>query len=251
MSARSSALRRRRKPSLAIRLKVFWVFIVAGIALASYGGYLLVTLPQLRVGAVDIRIAGRTLTGREVLAAAAVDRHSNVWLLDTAKIERRIEALPYVDRARVRRIPPAELRIAVTEREPAACVRSGAHVVTIDSSRRVLQAGCARPGALQIRLKESLPNAPGSYASGPALAALLADGRILGAAGIAVSAIQHDDFGGVLAVTEAGIRLVLGDDGDLAEKVKLVEPVLAATRAGHVVRALDLRAPATPIVEYR
>lgn len=250
MSARSGALRRRRKRSLATRLRVFWVFIVVFIGLAVYGGYLLVTLPALRVRSVEVTVAGLAVSEHDVLRAAAIDRGANLWLLDTAGMAKRIEAIPYVDRATVRRTLPAQLTIAVTEREPAACVRSGARVVTIDGERRVLQAGCARASALQIALGEASLGAPGTTATPPALAALLADGRALRDANIAVRSIGLDRFGGLVATDAHGVALLFGSDADVAQKAKLVAPILAAARPQRPIRAVDLRAPATPIIEF-
>jgi hypothetical protein len=251
VSIRSGALRRRRKRSLATRLRVFWVFIVLIVGTLAYAGYYVVTLPALRVGSVDVQIAGLAVNEREVLAAAAIDHRANLWLIDTGALARRIEAIPYVDRASVRRSPPAQLMIAVTEREPAACIRSGAQVVTIDRERRILQRGCARESALRITLRDVALGAPGTLAASPALASLLADGRALAAANIAVRSIGQDAFGGLVAVDNRGIDLLFGNDGDVAQKAKLVAPVLAAARPDRAIRALDLRAPATPTIQFR
>lgn len=251
MSVRTGALRRRRKPSLATRLRIAWVFIVATVAAIAYAGYVLVTLPQLRVHSIDVRIAGLSVRESDVRVAANIDRRSNVWLLDTTQIARRVEAIPYVDRAEIERTPPAGLAIVVTEREPVACVRSGARLVTIDRTQRILQTGCARESALHIVLRNGSLGAPGSYAAPPALAGLLADGRTFDDAHLGVRSIAEDAFGQVVAVNARGIMLLFGSDSDLAEEAKLVAPVLAAVQPGHVIRSLDLRAPATPTVEYR
>jgi len=227
---------------------VFIALIVGGLA---YAGDVLVTLPQLRVHAIAVQSDGFAVRERDVLAAAKIDRRANVWLLNTAQIARRIEAIPYVDRAVVRRTPPADLSISVTEREPSACVRSGTHTVTIDAEARILQDACARPGAIHIVLNAGELGAPGEYAQAPQLRTLLADGRALGAARVAVRLLRQDAFGQLVAIDPRGIRLLFGSDGDLAEKARLIGPVLAATQAGRAIRAIDLRAPATPTVEFR
>jgi cell division protein FtsQ len=251
VSARLGALRRRRKPSLAARLRIFWVFIVLIVAGSAYAGYVLVTLPSLRVHAIDVRIEGSAVSERDVLRAAAIDRASNMWLLDTASIERRVEAIPYVDRALIRRIPPARLAIDVSEREPAACVRRGTRIVTIDAQRRILQTDCAQPGAVVIALRDGVAGAPGTVIGAPELPGLLADVRVLRAAAIDVRTVADDRFGQLVATRTDGIVLLFGSDADVAEKIKLVAPVLAATRPGRTIRAIDLRAPATPTVEFK
>jgi cell division septal protein FtsQ len=251
VTARSGALRRRRKPSLAVRLRVGWVFILLILGAASYAGYVLATLPALRVHAIDVRLDGSAVSEPEVLRAAAIDRSRNVWLLDTASIERRIEAIPYVDRATIRRIPPARLVIDVTEREPAACVRRSARSVTVDERRRVLQTGCARPGAIVVALQAGALGLPGSILEAPELPALLGDARALRAAEIDVRSVAADRFGQLIATQSNGVVLLFGSDADIAQKAKLVAPVLAAARGGRTIRAIDLRAPATPTVEYK
>ncbi len=119
MTARTSALRRRRKPSLARRIRTFWVFIVLGFIAAGalvYAASVVLALPLFHAHPVDVTIDGTAVTKDEVLAAAAVDPNANVWFLSTRRIAARIEALPYVDAARIERSAPARLAIAVTER---------------------------------------------------------------------------------------------------------------------------------------
>jgi cell division protein FtsQ len=251
VSSRSGALRRRRKPSLATRLRIAWVFIVVIVGVAAYAGYVLVTLPQLRVQAIDVQIDGIDVAERDVLDAAKIDRAANMWLLDTATIARRIESIPYVDLADVRRALPADMTIIVTEREPVACVRAATRVVTIDRSRRLLQNGCARPSAVAIDLHDATLGPLGSTATAPALATLMADSRALEEARVGIRSIHTDADGGLVAVDRHGIDLLLGSDDDLARKAQLVGPVLAAIAPGRSIKAIDLRAPATPTVEYR
>ncbi|MGD0475052.1 MAG: FtsQ-type POTRA domain-containing protein [Candidatus Velthaea sp.] len=251
MTAGEGAARRRRKRSIVTRLRIFWVFIVIVAGAAAYGAYALITLPALRVSAVDVQIAGRVVQKPDVVRAANIDRTRNAWLLDTGAIARRIEAIPYVDRATVRRIPPARVVIAVSEREPVACVRGGSRVVTIDRTQRILQDGCARASALQIVLRDATLGGPGSLASPPALAALLDDGRTLRDAGVQTRSIAVDSYGQLVAVDTRGIQLLLGDDADVAEKAKLVAPVIGAATPGRSIRAVDLRAPTTPTVQFK
>jgi cell division protein FtsQ len=228
------------------------VFVVIIASAIAYGAYTLITLPALRVQSVDIAIDGLAVKQSEVLKAADIDRTRNAWLLDTNAIRRRIEAIPYVDTADIRRIPPARIAIAVTEREPAACVRSGSRLVTIDRERRILQDGCARASALQIVLHDAAAlAAPGNTASPPALAQLLADGQVLREAGVDTRSIAQDPFGQLVAVDMQGIQLLFGSDADVAEKAKLVGPVLGAAGQSRSIRVIDLRAPATPTVQFR
>ena len=215
-----------------------------------FGGYYLVTLPEFRVHVIDIQITGRVTSRSQILAAADIDRRQNMWLLDTARIARRIESIPYVDRAVIRRRMPAQVDIAVTEREPIACVRAAHADVTVDRQQRILQTGCAQQAGVRIELAQSVLGPPGSTAADPGLSMLLNDVRTLTDARISLRSINHDPYGQIVAVDSHGIGLLFGDDADLRAKAKLVEPVLLAAPSGRRVRTIDLRAPATPIVKF-
>ncbi len=251
MTTRSSALRRRRKPSLVTRLRIRWVFIACAVGAVGYLGYLFVTLPAFRARTVDVRIDGLNVSQREVLAAAHLDRDANIWLLDTAAMVRRIEAIPYVGSAGVRRVPPAHLAIVVSEREPVACVTNGAHVVTIDRARRILQAGCARRDVVPLLETSAALGPPGSSAGAPAVAELLADAQTLADANIAVRSLREDRFGELVATDGSGVELEFGSDADLADKARLIHPIVAATSPKRTIRAIDVRAPTTPTVLFR
>jgi cell division protein FtsQ len=250
VSARTSALRRRRKPSLQTRLKIAWVFIVLVIASTGYAGYVIVTLPELRVHDVDVHVDGLAVSEGQILAAAQIDRRANLWLLDTSRMTRRIDAIPYVDQAEISRMPPNRLSIVVREREPAACVRSGRRVVTVDRTRRVLQVGCARRSALEIELRSGDLAEPGDVARAAQLANLLADGRVLADAGVRARSLGVDSFGQLVATDADGVRLLFGDERDLGQKARLVGPVLAAAGRRGRIAVLDLRAPLTPTASY-
>lgn len=243
---------RRSKPSLALRLRAFWLLIAVAVAAAGYGIVTLVRLPALRVHAVHAHVVdGIAVTPAAVVAAARIDRNANAWLIDIRGATKRIEAIPYVATARITHRPPADLDITVTERVPLACVRAGGRSVTIDEGRRILQDGCARASLPRIDLGPVRVGAPGTMAGEPSLAVLLGDAKTLAGAHVGVRALAHDRFGGLVAVDVQGVELRFGSEADLAQKATLVEPVRAATRRGRAIRAIDLRSPATPTVEFR
>jgi cell division septal protein FtsQ len=149
-TARPRTLPRRRKPSIGARVRPFWFFAAILLALAVWGGVWLAQSPWFRVARVGIDVPLASPVSRdEVRRAAAVAPGANVWLLNTRAIARRIEAIPYVDRASVHRgqLPKPFVELAVTVRRPTACLRAGEDEVTIDATHRVLQTGCATPAA--------------------------------------------------------------------------------------------------------
>ena len=250
---RPRAAPRRRKASLGARIKPFWIFLVVLVALIGWGGAWLAQSPWFRVTrvAVDTPLAS-PVSSNAVRAAAGISRETNVWLIDTRAAARRIEAIPYVDAAAIRRgqFPKPFVELAITVRRPSACVRSGGVDETIDKTARVLQAGCPSAALPRIDAGQATVPEPGGTIADPEVARLLADAKTLTDANLAVRRVARDRWGGLEAVDVTGVLIEFGADDDLVKKAALVEPVRKGV-ANRRVRAIDLRAPGTPIVEFR
>jgi POTRA domain, FtsQ-type len=247
-------LPRRRKPSLAARARPFWIIALVLVALLVWGGYALANSPWFRVTRVGIDVPLASPVSRDqVRTTAAISPDANVWLIRTAAVARRIEAIPYVDRALIRRgqFPRPFVEIEVSLRRPTACVHGAAGLVTIDATSRVLQTGCTLPGTSLIDAGNAPLPAPGARITDPDVSRLLADAKLLADANLSVRSLQRDRWGGLEAVDVTGLTLRFGDDGDLAEKIALVAPIRAGVGSKRPLRAIDLRAPATPVVQFR
>ena len=105
-------------------------------------GWVLFMSPLLAVRNVEVVGASQT-AGTDVVRAADVDENENLLLLSGGSIVDRVEALPWVHRARVDRMLPGTLRIRITERRPAMVLSLGAARWTIDATGRVLESGSA------------------------------------------------------------------------------------------------------------
>jgi len=225
---------------LVVAITLVW----GGWALAMWSGFHLQTLG----------ITGTTHVSRAVVVAqAAIDRDVNVWLLDRRAIERRIEAIPYVATARLQLRPLASVWIDVVERTVEACVRDGTgNVATVDRDLRVVEAGCADGTPLAYDVRGSLDERPGIFLHDEELVRLQRDARALAASGDRFRRVGHDELGAFEGTLHDGIRVRFGDDADLDVKQRLIGPILAQLGARAAsVRAVDLRALATPVVEYR
>jgi hypothetical protein len=243
---------RRIRPSLAQRVRAFWFLGTLALCALVLLAVAVANAPQLRVRTVDADVpAGGRVTSGAVLAAAHVDRDANLWLLDTGAIRRRIEALPYVATASVHRaqFPQPAVTLVVTTREPTGCVRSAAGTITIDAKARVLQTGCVSATLPLVDVGPYPAVEPGGTLAAPEVDRLLTDARAI-AEHIPVRTVRRDRFGGLEAVDSRGVLLRFGSDTDLPAKLALVEPIRKTTH-GRPVRAIDLRAPATPVVEFR
>lgn len=244
--------KRRSRPSPIARLRRFWLLGIFVLVIVAWGGFALASAPAFRLH--ELSVTGLTNVSRDdVVARAAIDPHANVWFLDRDAIERRIEGLPYVLQAHVHRRPIANVWLDIAERSADGCLRPrGGEAVTIDRADRVLDRGCTASVALAYELRARSDVPPGDYVRDPELASLQNDARILAATGDRFRTLRHDAFGGFEADLVDGIRIRFGDDRDLERKRKLIAPILAQLGArGERVRALDLRAPSTPVVELR
>ena len=232
------------------RIRTFWIVAVLVLVAAAGGFAAFANAPQLAVHSIEVSMpAGAPFTRDDVLAAAAIGSDPNLVLLNTGAIRTRIEALPYVQTAQLRRLllPQPAVRIAVTVRVPYACVTGNGAVATIDASARVLQSGCV-PGRLAVGLGAMTLPAAGTRLDAPDVATLLADAATIGAQ-VPLRAIRRDRFGGIEAVDERGVTIRFGSDDDLAAKLALVEPVRRAA-GGRRLIAIDLRAPKTPVIQF-
>ncbi|GAC1492421.1 MAG: hypothetical protein NVS4B5_08030 [Vulcanimicrobiaceae bacterium] len=224
---------------------------VVALALA-WSGWALATWPGFHLG--SLTVTGLThVAERDVVARAAIDRHGNVWLLDTRAIERRIAAIPYIATARVHRRPFANVWLDVTERASEACVRDAAgRLVTVDAALRVLQNRCAEGTTLVYDVRARLGARPGAFLEDAELRRLQRDVRALASDGDRFRAVRHDAVGALEATLQDGICVKFGDETDLDRKQRLIGPILAQLgKRSSSVRAVDVRSPATPVVEYR
>jgi cell division protein FtsQ len=92
--------------------------------------------------AAGMRIATVSLSGQrqvsreEIFAAAGVTDHSSLLFLDVAQARAKLEAIPWIAEATVRKLYPDRLQITVTEREAFALwQRQGkVHVIAADGT---------------------------------------------------------------------------------------------------------------------
>jgi len=236
------------------RVRPFRILAVVLAVLAVVAGVYLANAPFFRVAHVGVDVPlGSPVSAQEVRAAAAVAPGANVWLLRPGAIARRVDAIPYVERTSVHRgqFPAPFVELAVTVRRPAFCLRAGGGEMTLDASARVLQAGCASGALPRLTAGPASIPAPGATVSDPAIVRLLADAATLADAGLSMRSLGWDRWGGLEGVDASGVVLLLGEDGDLAAKAALVGPVRAGIGHARTVRAIDLRAPGTPVVDFR
>jgi cell division protein FtsQ len=94
--------------------------------------------------AMGMRIATVSLSGQrqvsreEIFAAAGVTDHSSLLFLDVADARAKLEAIPWIAEATVRKLYPDRLQITVTEREPFALWQQQGKIKVIAADGTVL-----------------------------------------------------------------------------------------------------------------
>lgn len=234
---------------MAARVRTFWVLGALVVFAGAYGLWVFARSPFFSARSIQVQ-ASRHVTRADILARAAIPAGANVWMLNVREVERKIEKLPYVLKASVKRSPPASLTIAVIERTPDGCVRGSAGDVVVDAADRVLTTECSPE--LVVYLRDVADPSPGRFLNDPTLKRLQHDAHALAAAGERLTNFREDGYGQLEASLADGIRIEFGDDRDLDRKSRLIGPVLA-TQAGRIesVAAIDLRSPAAPVVIHK
>lgn len=246
-------LRRRTKRSFASRLRTFWIVAVLGAALAAAAAYALLHWPGFQPHYIEVTQLS-TVERADVLERAAIDQRANIWLLDRRAAEARIAALPYVRSAHISVSLPARVSIAVTEREPFGCVLTvGGGRFLVDGDLRVLEPDCGRKQQPMFHAREiSAVPEPGTFLRSGTLREMIAAETQLGSKGAVYTLYDTDALGELFAVRTDGIVVKFGSADDLDAKQQIIEPILNTVR-GRLgsIKAVDVRTPATPVIEYR
>jgi len=245
-----SAVRRRAKPSLIARLRIFWIFIAVLLVAAGIAGFRIATWPGFDPKSVTV-VGTSHVTIADVLKRAAIPSDRNAWLIDKRAAESRIDALPWVQTAHIHRSLPAKVRIVVVERTPAACVQTAFARYLVDATGHVIETSCTdAPRAVVIAWPDLAPQRAGSVIDAAQLARFLSDIQTLRAYRLDPVYADFDRFGGLNVTLGGGIEVRFGDDRDLTQKAQLVDPILQAYgKRTKDVAVIDLRAPATPVVQ--
>ncbi len=234
------------------RLRI--VLAVLGCTVVTVATLGVLHSPLLRVGHVSV--SGDRHTSRQaVLRAVGLDRRPLMVDVDTGRLERRLDALPWVARATVARDWPSTVGISLQERVPAAVVTTanGDWAVT-DAAGRILARSTGTPsappalgtalptlhGVTQLpSLGSTLPVPPGA-----ALRVLTALHRSLVGQ---VSSVDVLPDGQVALTLMPGVVVQLGDAEELQQKLAATQALLSQVRPASL-RTIDVRVPEAPAI---
>ena len=201
------------------------------------------------VALAEVRVAGtERLDPARVRDTADLPLGTSTLRLPLDEARERVEALPLVATAEVRRLDPLTVLIEVTEREPVAVVRRGEDAVLVDDEGVVVAAG-REPGLPVIRLTvgtlpepgASIDEAPAAANAHTALSRLPGPVRSLIEAYVARGPDELD-----LRLT-GGTTVRFGRADQVDEKARALGAVIEDLQ-GREVAAIDVRAPSHPVV---
>jgi cell division protein FtsQ len=227
-----------RRSTWAARLLVVLAVVTVLVALA-YGASV---SPFLDVDTLTVRGTART-TPEQVLDAGGLAEGDPLYWLDTGATEARIEALPFVAGARVVREWPGTVRVAVTERAPAAWAEVPGGMVVVDRTGRVLERVDAPPAGLpQLVGLRTVPD-PGARVvpAGPARIA----GALPALAAGGTRSVAATDEGPTMQLVN-GVEVRFGDTTRLGAKLRAMAAVFAAME-GRPLAYVDVSVATNPV----
>lgn len=226
------------------RLRVLILVLV--VLVVALGGWVAVHSPLLSVR--HFEVSGASLTGADdVRAASGISTGEPIVLVDLTAAVNRIEALPWVKTATVKRDLPSTLNITVTERMAAGWFRAGAGVFLVDSTGRVLQQVEEPPLLPEIVGLESA--APPGDTVTPAAAARVAiampPALVTRLAAVHLELVGGAEPSATLELTD-GPEVRLGTLDDLAAKGASALAVLGVIQEP-LPTYVDVRVPSAPV----
>ena len=112
--------------------------LTAAIFLALAKAYLLlITTSEFDVRTTRV-LSNREFVASDIKAMADPSQLGNLLALDIGKLKSLIESHPWVREARLRKVFPSEVRIEITEREPAAVLKAGGSYLVVAEDGVVL-----------------------------------------------------------------------------------------------------------------
>jgi cell division protein FtsQ len=113
----------------------FWLAVAAGCVWGGYdfGRFLLTARQTALIHPDQVSLTGNHYVSRpDVLEIFAADRGKSVLRIPLDERRRQIEAIPWVERASLRRILPNRIEAEIIERTPFAFLRQGSDMVMVD-----------------------------------------------------------------------------------------------------------------------
>lgn len=236
----------RRRRRLRRTLLVVGVLVLAAATLAVERSPL--------VALSEVRVEGTVRADPEqVRAAADLPLGTSILRLRLGDAEERVERLPLVADATVRRADPLTVVVSVRERQPVAVVEAEGRDVLVDETGLVIVSG-NQVSLPVIAVADGVLASPAELQPGTPVGELPgvdnAHAVLTGLPGPLRSAVQRYEVGGadkLQLVLADGMRVRFGRATRLPEKARALGALLEDA-AGSGATVIDVRAPSNPVI---
>jgi len=208
----------------------------ASLVALVVGGFAAVHSPLVKTH--SIRVSGTShLSSERVLKLAGLAQGTNVFFLDIASVERRLETNPWIARAIVRRSLPRTVTISVQERVPVAAIGDAGVFDQVASDGTILAKSKDRP-ALPLIVASGPPDVAGAAAVAGAMQPALRS---------QVDTVNVDPGGEVSVTLRSGLVVTFGSASDPAAKDRSLASLLHwSAQKGVRFESADVSVPSAP-----
>ncbi len=194
------------------------------------------TLPILNISSVTVT-GNDQVTTEEIMATGTLPIGTNIYRVSMKKAKEKIEALPYILTAEVKRKFPARVSVTVVERKEAAAVVCPGGYAVIDNTGRVLR---LTPEEEDI----CIVSGSGVANAAPGQAIVMEDERFLENLVLLFAEVEKTDLKvqlrairiasalEVVLETKTGLEIHLGGMDELSYKFQLCRNILNGGHAG-------------------
>jgi cell division protein FtsQ len=223
------------------RKRIKWALVATVVVAIVVGG--LAVLGSSLFAVEDVEVEGAVYTDERALAAVVEDlRGTPVLRVDTDAAEQELEAIPWVEDARVTTDFPDRVKIEIRERTPVVAYQGADdRYRVIDTEGRVLDVLDGQPVAyLQLTSDERPPLAAGQFAPrGFAAAASLVQAMTPEVARRAESVTVAPDGGDLRLQLRGGTEVRFGAAEELVAKLVRLQTVLE-DHANEAISVIDV-----------
>ncbi|MDP8932365.1 MAG: FtsQ-type POTRA domain-containing protein [Actinomycetota bacterium] len=242
------AQRRMEAKRVRARLRLRRVVGAAAIlALLGLGSWLEQS-PLLALSEVEV-VGTRRLSPDTVREAAALPLGTSTLRLRLGPARERVEALPLVYSATVRRIDPLTVRVKVVERSPAFVLRTRGGEALIDAAGVVVAPGGEDGLPVIVATEPHPPDAGSGVAEMPELHNAFAVASALPAP-LRAEVVRYEARGAhdVVVVLANGLIARFGRAERVPEKAQALGALLSELGASAAGAYVDVRAPSHPVL---
>lgn len=204
-----------------------------------------------------VRVSGSNyLSDYEILLIAGVPENTNMFLVPTGEIERKLLATPRIRTAKVYRILPDTISIAIEERSTAGYLPYGGYFIDVDEEGYAIGISEAITdpdvplivGVAPTWVEVGQPVNPKYEVSvGARVGAALLKQGIPNISEVDVSSCED-----IIIRTSDGIKVFIGGARDMESQVRVLDSILASVREQEMsADYIDLRVEAKPVIRSR